>query len=95
MAFTGEIVNGPSKWDLMLGLFDGNSSSRRSVVFSAVNLFNNIEEVAVFVNFLAREDGSGEKWNFAGFMIDAAWKAVAVKGYFSTQHRRGTMTVGT
>jgi len=76
------IVNGPSKFDLMLALFDGDNTKRRLVKFDrpadtrpAVNDATPVAKplvVYVFdicINSIEREDGSGERWLFGGYYL--------------------------
>lgn len=90
MARRDNIVNGPSKFDLMLTLFDGDSSHRRTVAF----LLENPEtepwcgSLNFVINKVEREDGSGENWLFRGYSSDTD-KNLPVKGLFSTRTRKG------
>lgn len=84
---TMRVLNGPSKFDLMLSLFDGNQHPRRTVSFQ-IEGFK--KEVTVAITSVQQEDGSGESWNWEGFLRFAPeTKAIRTKGYFSTKHRTG------
>lgn len=93
-----DITNGPSKWDLILALFDGDYHHRREISFS----FQGISErvVAEFtlqflINELQREDGSGENWNFRGYGATVpAFPDDPCYGFFSTKTRKGWIEMG-
>jgi hypothetical protein len=69
------IVNGPSKWDLMLGLFEGKKveftvettkhdyTSKNVFITHPKNIFH------VQVNSIEAEDGSRESWNITGGIV--------------------------
>jgi len=87
-----ELIDGPSKWDLMLSLFD---DTLRRVTF-VCNIGddssgNYSASLGVLISAVEREDGSGESWNFKG--VDNAHRFV--RGYFSTKSRRGCVEIGT
>ena len=54
-----DLYDGPSKWDLMLGLFDNLSNSRNVTFGIRDRESGQREEVEVCLNSVAREDGSG------------------------------------
>jgi len=84
------IVNGPSKFDLMLSLFDGNKEPRRTVQFRVRSETGRMEinhEVAV--TLVQQEDGSGESWNFQGLTWGQSISH-RVRGYYSSKRRTGT-----
>lgn len=97
------ISDGPSKWDLMLGLFDNTASSPRQVTFrldaspreqselGASWLAELPMTIEVSLNSLQREDGSGESWNFQGHVRHLGVYVGEADGYFSTKHRRGAI----
>lgn len=80
------IVNGPSKFDLMLSLFDGNKMPRRTVKFLLEGIK---QEVEVAIASVEQEDGSGESWNWAGNTRASTVRGYNVKGYFATRGRVG------
>ncbi len=89
MATRRTITNGPSKFDLMNALPDGDSKNRRTIKFTILeengpNLLPFISE-PITINRLEPEDGSGESWLFEGWY----GKNREVKGYFRTDERRG------
>ncbi len=101
------IQSGPSKFDLMLSLMDV-PSHRRAVQFRGNvegDLVNDYDTrgayksvLDVFIDMLEREDGSGESWNFAGYMIATSVRGeqhLRVKGYYSTQSRGGVLEIET
>jgi len=94
------IVNGPSKFDLMVSLFDGDCNHRREVKFHTERpeksphrsglmdypiMVNTYP--AIVINGIERESGGGENWNFQGFLLGV--DCCNVKGYYSTQTREG------
>jgi hypothetical protein len=84
------ILNGPGKFDLMLGLFDHTQSSPRPVQFSVRQTSGDIVTIDVSLDSLARESGDGESWNFTGKIIHHTISG-NVSGYFSTKTRTGTL----
>lgn len=93
-----EVVEGCSKMDLMLALFDSRSGNRRYLCFT----LGNGREAKVSVVSVGAEDGSGESWNIEGFL----WKLKSsdgfetmmskgrkIKMYFSTKNRKGMLTI--
>lgn len=94
-----QITDGPSKWDLMLALFDGDSASRHRVRFSNELVDPRYPAVVyVCIDELSREDGSGECWNFKGRAYQGVneWKHLTnckVGGFFTTRQRGGHISV--
>ncbi len=93
MARRSNIVDGPSKFDLMLALFDVYSNRRRTVEF----LLENPEAKQVdlqcaslnfVINEVGREDGGDENWLFKGY-YKVADRNGHVRGFFSTRTRKG------
>jgi hypothetical protein len=82
MAIQFPIIDGPSKMDLMLALFDGHMG-RRTVVF---HVQSRTEPVEVIINEVGQEDGSCESWLFKGWTKK---DHNAVKGWFRTDRRAG------
>ncbi len=80
------IVNGPSKFDFMVSLFEGNHRPRRTVNFRLAGF---TEEVPVAITAVQQEDGSGESWNWEGNLHLSTAKSYQVKGYFGTKGRCG------
>lgn len=100
------IVGGPSKFDLMLALFDSTREKPRSVGFEISSEGPHFEKIEVGITAVSHKGGSGEDWNFAGVMASDAWpdtvsayfntiprSKLAIRGYFSTKTRQGSMTV--
>lgn len=82
------ILNGPSKFDLMLALFDRAGASPRSVYFT----LHSDEQAEVVVTGVEAESGSGEEWLFKGYRRLRTQDVAApqnVVGFYSTQHRKG------
>lgn len=87
------ITDGPSKFDLMVALFDGDCRHRRMVRFSledpeASPKYGDIPDHEFVINGFTREDGSGESWNFTGYYPGSS-QGAPCKGTFSTQIRKG------
>ena len=86
------IVGGPSRWDLMLAIFDGDFHHRRIVTFSLDPQENlPIRSLICTINEVGREDGSGENWLFEGETYYPA-EIVSnyhIHGFFSTRTRTG------
>jgi len=87
------IKSGSSKFDLMLSLFDGNKTPRRTVTFrleggaAALSQLDPFS-IEVAINSVSQEDGSGESWMFRGFAMTLP-RRFAVNGYFRTSTREG------
>ena len=81
------IIGGPSKFDLMLAMFDGRYISPRTVTFK----LEGDDELTTSIDSVQAEDGSAESWNFKGkgCRKSNASEVVDVDGYFSTANRRG------
>lgn len=101
MATQHKIVNGPSKFDLMLALFDPNSKPDfRKVTFSYFlsgyidpktghKIVDCLERTAeVIIIEISKEDNSGESWMFKGVFNESTGNT-HVRGYFHTQRRNG------
>jgi len=95
------IVSGPSKFQLMLALFDTTASNDRTVWFivgngAAVMLDDSGRElgltgatpIEVVINEVGRESGDGESWSFKGHV---AGGAQSVEGYYSTATNTGQL----
>lgn len=89
MATQYTITDGPSKWDLMLALFDPASHQRTVKFYLQDRRFFEASILEV-----GKEDGSGESWLLAGSLKEAfegggsgcRWYFHA---YFETQRRKG------
>ena len=91
MAF--KIVDGPSKFELMVSLFHGNSHRRpqNNVTFRITAPL--ATHCCVQIDEISREDGSGECWNFCGYAEGIRAEARLIKGFYSTRTRKGTFEV--
>jgi len=80
---TMSIVNGPSKYDLLLGLFEGREVE---FTFRYTGLSNRLVDHAVRARTLSieREDDSNESW-----MILLSVGIQRLHGHFSTRDRKG------
>lgn len=102
MATCYNIVNGPSKYDFMLALFDSDSRHRRQIMFEldragiaeVITLLAHLARCPhhtppVFINGVSRESGDGENWNFSGWSEESLVGSWNVRGYYSTKTRKG------
>ena len=81
------IVNGPSKWDLMLSLFDdgcGNCDHSRRATFYLDDPSRAMKEIDILVSKVGKESKGGDSWIFEGSYVLGT-----VKGFFSTKTRKG------
>lgn len=85
------ISNGPSKFDLMLALFDSRPPDRRWITFHVEEYRR--ETLDVHVLAVERKDGSCERWNFKGLVRFSEHYGGYCSGTYSTQDRKGTLTV--
>ena len=83
-----EIIGGPSKFDLMLCLFDNNIPDRQRMAGFVLSGLGNFPHDFI-INGVEREDGSGEKWLIRG--VRNGRSAEQMKGYYNTQNRRGRL----
>jgi hypothetical protein len=93
---TPKIIKGPSKFDLMVALFDrrGNNGNPHVVTFTTE--WNTV--ISVTITGMSLEDGSGESWLFEGYatekrhLTDTKSEKVSgrVSGWFNTERRTGT-----
>lgn len=89
------IVYGPSKFDLMVSLFEGNPTLRKRVSFSVDTGFTTsappgkklgmTEKIEIAITGVSQEDGGGESWLFEGYSNEHK----KVYGYYSSQTRKG------
>lgn len=87
------IEDGPSKWDLMLGLFD-NLSNGRTVRFNLDREAGpGTSYIAVCLNAVSREDGSGNSFCFEGYIPNKF--GGHVKGWMTTTKRKGWLEITT
>jgi hypothetical protein len=86
MARVTLLSDGPSKFDLMLALFDRKPSQNlRTVQFSLEE--SSIKTITVVIHSVSIEDGSGECWLFTGLEKTQDYRRI--KGYFRTDRREG------
>ncbi len=89
------IIYGPSKFDLMISLFEGNPVPRKKVEFSintgmttsapAGKKLSMTEKLELAITGVEQEDGSGESWLFKGY----SEKYQKASGYYNSQTRKG------
>ena len=84
------ISEGPSKFDLMLALFDGDVHNRRKIIFTITDE-GKIRSYPgkTTINCVTRESGDGENWLFEGLGETALCETIEVHGYYSTKLRTG------
>ena len=94
MATRKNITYGPSKFDLMLALFDRKSVNTRSIEFRLEGESN--YPLSFVVNGVEVESGSGESWIFKGYLRPEAQFPGSVPpppstafGYYRTDKRTG------
>ncbi len=89
------IVKGPSKFDLMVSLMNGDMNSRWLVKFEYKNSDSVIKihsSMNVRIESLCREDGGGESWIFTGYKVTETGLLLKVKGYYYLPGRSGTIS---
>jgi hypothetical protein len=82
------IKNGPSKFDLMLALFDHKNRTVHFVLSSPGGLWPDGHTLEIHITEVGLEDGSGESWCFKG----QAANGTRYKGWFRTDSRKGTVS---
>lgn len=92
-AVRNDIIQGPSKFDLMLALFDRKVNNPRHVDFK---LSGGNVTTFVVINGVEVEDGSGENWIFKGYAKNAtatdhqgAKTSSTCFGFYRTDTRKG------
>jgi len=82
----GKVLNGPSKADLIFGLFDG-----KEVEFEFE--LDKKHRARMRISGVAREDGSSESWNINGWFPHSCngWKYFNM--YFDSRNRTGYIKV--
>ncbi len=80
------IVNGPSKFDIMVSLFEGQIAVRKFVTFQD----DREMDYKIIISCIEREDGSGESWIFKGFDVELQKH---VEGYYSSKNRTGHIKI--
>ena len=89
-----DITGGPSKFELMLSLFD-RKPNVRTIEFKLGN--NDLISAFVVINGVSLEDGSGESFCFEGYVQsmkpevprDTRSSFRKVKGWYTTASRKG------
>jgi hypothetical protein len=102
MATRFEIVDGPSKFDLMLALFDVGFKGKypRGVIFTIDDKQRKVgwsggqfPPLVFLIDSLSREDGSCENWNWEGVCVELDIEHLRTKGFFSTKTRKGWVEI--
>ncbi len=88
------IKSGPSKYDLMLSLFERSMNNPRPVTFvlkatDKANWWVENRKLVLHITQVGIEDGSGQSWCFEGQTDDGTRH----KGWFRTDSREGTIAV--
>ena len=83
-SFDFRIIGGPSKFDLMVSLFEGNPENRTVVAFKLGGLR---QDINVAITGIRQEDGSGESWIFEGWVVGEP--SAQVKGHYGSRLRGG------
>lgn len=81
------ILGGPSKFDLMLSLFDGRTPDFRIISFTVET--EKKFKLDVTVSEVAREDGSGESWLLRGYTAPTAGFRREFRAWYRTDRRIG------
>jgi len=95
-----KIVSGPSKWDLILALFEG-----KKVEFTVKGKYPMMSMFRIQLNSVEAEDGFRESWNITGGIVgmiflwsrepnpdsieEISWRNCRI--YFHTKHRTGSI----
>lgn len=92
-----KIIDGPSKFDLMLALFDRKSVNTRQVTFATENGRDLGQTLNAVINSVGVEDGSGESWILEGYFMSRLRGTMPppprhFKMYFHTGRRQGIIT---
>lgn len=90
-----EVVAGPSLMDLSIALFDRENPRRRVMMSVKIPELETVDVVPIIVNALEREDGSGDNWNFRGYMPPRrnGDRSTKIKGFFCVKTRKGYLDV--
>ncbi len=89
-AFREDIVNGPSKFALMLALFDWEPHRKVTITGQAGQKFE------LWITGISAEDGSGESWNIGGTTTvfrEGKEESRNFSAYFRTDSRKGWISV--
>ncbi len=89
------IVNGPSRWDFAISLFEGEASRQKELKFTLEDRTRTnrpVNIVRVRLTGVEREDGSGDKWLFKGYYRLGAVSS-KLHGYFDLERRLGWATL--
>lgn len=87
--FSFRVVHGPSKFDLMLSLFDSYEDRLRTVEF---HLEDAIAPITVGVILIQQKDLSRERWVFNGYLANYRGRTLMIKGHYSSRYRTGHLT---
>lgn len=93
-----DIESGPSKFDLMVSLFDNTMCREHRTVEFSVKVRTSSPKsspakINVQIHGVEREDGSGESWNFTGLIITGGPFNERITGYYATRSRRGYIKI--
>lgn len=88
-----QITNGPSKFNLMLALFDIVNGKQREVSFMVNSKHSRDEQYIVQINSVGAEDGSRESWIIEGWVKNVPHHSPHFKMYYRTDNREGHLTL--
>ncbi len=91
---TADITDGPSKFDLMMALFDGYQNNEGVRSIRRVVFHTSRGGVHAQITSVAIEDGSNESWLISGIFIPGADHGVAFafSGYYNSRRRKGVIS---
>lgn len=86
MNMSFHIVDGPSKFDLMVSLFDVKEP-RRTVEFRLEGV---CDSITVAITSVQQEESSSESWNIEGLITN--YRGISLKAHYSSCSRNGCLT---
>ena len=91
------ILDGPSKFDLMVALFVGHRDSQICMQFKCEDAEGHQRGRLVRITALERRDAWGDRWRFRGYITKfdnvVHPEEGKVKGCFSTRTRKGALEI--
>ncbi len=86
------ITDGPSKFDLMVSLFEG-----KQVEFTQMTEKNYVFKIPARVQSVEREDGSDHSWNLIIFVLPGTDAPLGLNkkyaAYYNSRTRKGTISI--
>lgn len=91
------IKKGPSKFEMMVGHYHGDSRHQQTVDFIVIpDGHTKSTKLSVIINSAEREDGSGESWMIRGYIAQAFFSSSVdyrvernFEAYYRTDKREG------